>query len=212
MNGENKRNSRDNQSLKIRFMIWIGFLMIFFGINICWGNDWELFPWGLNLEELNQAVKQKDQNRQIKEDLVRSEIEFQYAPAKSFKIRRGKVVALLSLTNPSSPGRLYGYAFEGKIFGRVIFFKDNPEIFPETVARTLLKEYPQGKIFRTFGPTRTIPYFEYRSNQLFVFSTDRGIFYYDPSVLETVLKIELEQFKLQELKYEEENRAKGGKP
>jgi hypothetical protein len=193
-------------------LIFIVSIFLFFSFpDLCRGGDWTPPPWGLNLEEFNRIIQENNKTGLIKEDKDRSEIEFQYAPTKSFKIRRGKLVALLILTDPSKPGRLFGYAFEGKIFGRAVFFKDHPEIFPETAARNLNEQYPQGKVFRSFGTTRTIPFFEYQSEQLYIFSTERGIFYYDPQILEKVIRIEQGQFTLEEKKFEKENKDKSGK-
>jgi hypothetical protein len=193
----------------IRVIVAMGLLLFFYGPELSQGDDWTLFPWGLNLEELNRAFKEEYKTGQIREDKDRSEIEFQYSPTKSLKIRKGKVVALLSLTDSLTSGRLYGYAFEGKIFGRVILFKDHPEFFPETVQRKLKEHYPLGKINRNFSTPRSNPYFEYKSDQLFVFSTERGVFYYEPFVLEKVVKIEQGQFTQEEKKYEKELRDQG---
>jgi hypothetical protein len=176
--------------------------LLFSGTGLSRGDDWTLLPWGLNLEELNQAFKARFKTGEIREDKDRSEFEFQYAPVKSFKIRKGKVVALVSLTDPSTAGRLYGYAFEGKIFGRVIYFKDHPELFPETVLRNLKEQYPQGKIIRNFSTPRSIPFFEYKSDNLYIFSTEKGVFYYEPFVLGKVVRIELGVFTQEEEKHE----------
>ena len=190
----------------IRVIVTVGLFLFLYGTGLSRGDDWTLLPWGLNLEELNRAFKEKYQTGQINEDKYRSEIVLQYSPAKSLKARKGKLVALLSSTDPSTPGRLYGYAFEGKIFGRAIFFKDHPELFPETVIRNLKEQYPQGKIIRNFSTPRSIPFFEYKSDQLYIFSTERGVFYYEPLVLEKVVRIEQERSTLEEKKLEKEAR------
>lgn len=207
-----KGQGLNTKSIVITIIGCTVYFLGFAGMTACWGNDWTLLPWGLNLEELNQAFKEKYNTGQIKEDKDRSEIEFHFAPAKSFKVRKGKVVAWLSSTDPSRPARLYGYAYEGKIFGRVIFFKDYPEIFPETVAKNLKEKYPQGKVFRNFGATRAIPFFEFKSDQLYVFSTERGVFFYEPHVLETVLRIEQGLFDQEEQRLDQKLRDQGGKP
>ena len=74
--------------------------------------------------------------------------------------------------------------------------------------RTLKEKYPQGKILRSFGTTRSSSYFEYKSDQLYVFSAERGVFYYDPNVLEKIVKIELERINQEEVKIEKEVRDK----
>ena len=91
----------------------------------------------------------------------------------------------------------------------MILFKDHPEFFPETVMRNLKEQYPQGKIIRNFSTPRSIPFFEYKSDQLYVFSTERGVFYYEPFVLEKVVRIEQGQFTQEEKKYEKELRDQG---
>jgi hypothetical protein len=209
MKGEKEGKGQKKKPGKIRLMISFVFFIFFSGLGSSQGDDWTLLPWGLNLEELNQTVKEKFKAGQIKEDKDRSEIEFQYAPTRSLKVRKGKVVALLSLTDSSTSGRLYGYAFEGKIFGRVILFKDHSDLFPETVIRNLKEQYPLGKISRNFSTPRSNLFFEYKSDQLYVFSTERGVFYYEPFVLEKVVRIEQGQLTQEEKKYDKELRDQG---
>jgi hypothetical protein len=173
----------------VLFMVFWSFSLL---LNPLWalGQSLELgpFPWGTNLENLNSDLSEKNQIGQVREDTYRLEIEIQYSPTRSVKIRKGGLVALNWSSNPSMAGRLYGYAYEGKLFGRVFFFKDYPEIFPETAIGTLKKKYPEGRIYRSFTKDRFISLFEYKTDQLYVFTTERGIFFYDTSVLEKVAK------------------------
>jgi hypothetical protein len=173
----------------VLFMVFWSFSLL---LNPLWalGQSLELgpFPWGSNLENLNSDLSEKNQVGQVREDTYRLEIEIQYSPTKSVKIRKGSLVALNWSANPSMAGRLYGYAYEGKLFGRIFFFKDYPEIFPETAIGTLKKKYPEGRIYRNFTKDRFISLFEYKTDQLYVFTTERGIFFYDTSVLEKVAK------------------------
>lgn len=150
--------------------------------------DWGPFQWGVSLDALNSSMNEKNQIGQVREDTFRIEIEIQYTPTKVVKIRKGSLVALNWSANPSMAGRLYGYSYEGKLFGRVFFFKDYPEIFPETVIGTLKKKYPEGRIYRSFVKDRFISLFDYRTDQQYVFTTERGIFFYDPAVLEKLVK------------------------
>ncbi|MGA3083458.1 MAG: hypothetical protein ABSE95_01540 [Thermodesulfobacteriota bacterium] len=196
--------SRKRRRKKFLPLSVLGFFILLAGTAFSQDIDWTPPPWGLNLEELNKAFKDKNKTDLIREDKDRSEIELQYRPDKSIKFRRGKVTALLGSTDPSTHGRLYGYSFEGKFFGRAIFFKDHPEFFPETVNRILKEKYPQGKIIRTFGTTRSLSLFEYKSDQLYVFSSEKGVFYYDPYILEKVVKIEQGQIEKEEQKIEKE--------
>ena len=208
MKRKKEAKDRKRKTEKIGLIISIGLFMFFSGMGLSRADDWTSPPWGMELEQLNKAFKEKYKTGLIQEDKNRSEIELQYAPAKAIKIKRGRVVALVSLTDASKPGRLYGYSFEGFFFGRVIFFKDHPEFFPETVISTLKEKYPQGRILRTFGTARSISFFEYKSDQLYVFSTERGVFYYEPNVLEKVIRIEQGQISQEEQKFDKELREK----
>jgi hypothetical protein len=212
MKREKARKNRKKKLKKIQIILWIGLFLFFIGMGLSRANDWTLLPWGLNLEELNQAVKVKFNTGQIGEDKDRSEIALQYSPTKSLKVRRGKVVALLSFSDPSTPGRLYGYNFEGKIFGRVIFFKDHPELLPEMVIRNLKEQYPQGKVLRNFSTTLSLPFFEYKTDQLYIFSTERGVFYYEPTVLGKVIRIAQGQLDQEENRIDQDMRDKSDKP
>jgi hypothetical protein len=212
MKGEKTGQVRQKNPGKIRIILVLTFLLLFSGMGLSSENEWTLPPWGLNLEELNQAVREKYKTWQIQEDKDRSEIEFQYAPGKSLRIRKGKLAALLRLSGSSTPGRLYGYAYEGKFFGRAIFFKDHPELFPETAIRKLKEQYPQGKVFRSFSTTRGISFFEYKSDHLYVFLTERGVFYYEPTILEKVVRIEQGQLDQEDKRIEQKLRDQGFKP
>jgi hypothetical protein len=206
MKRKKETKGRDRKTEKFRFILGIGLFLFFFGIGLSRGDDWIPPPWGLNLEELNQIFKEKNKTGQIKEDKDRPEIEFQYTPVKAIKVKRGRVVALVSSIDPSTPGSLYGYSFKGKIFGRVVVFKDHPEFFPETVARILKERYPQGRVSRTVSTARNFSFFEYKTDQLYVFSTERGVFYYQPDVLEKVVRIEQGQFNQEEERIDREIR------
>jgi hypothetical protein len=209
MKRKKETKDRNRKTEKFRFILGIGFFIFFFGIGLSRGDDWTPPPWGLNLEELNLIVKEKNKTGLIQEDKNRSEFELQYSNAKAIKVKRGKVVALIISSDASKPGRLYGYSFEGKFFGRVIFFKDHPEFFPETVPRTLKEKYPQGRILRSFSTASSISFFEYRTDQLYIFSTERGVFYYEPNVLEKVVRIEQGQNIQEEERIDREVREKG---
>lgn len=206
MKDQKKNKGHKKRAGKIRLIVYVGLFLFFSGTGLSHGDDWTPLPWGLDLEGLNQGFKEKNKAGRIQEDKDRPEIELQYALAKAIKFKRGRLVALLSSTDPSKPGRLYGYAFEGKFFGRAIFFRDYPEFFPETVTRILKERYPQGKVFRNFGTTRNLSFFEYKSDQLYVFSTEKGIFYYEPNILAKVIKMGQGQIEKEEQKFDEELR------
>jgi hypothetical protein len=179
-----------SKKMKRGFQLIIAILLYSFYSNFALGQGLELgpFPWGSSLEALNSSLSENNQMGQVREDTFRLEIEMQHTPTQTVKIRKGSLVALNWSANPSMTGRLYGYTYEGKLFGRVFLFKDQPEIFPETVIGALKKKYPEGRTYRSFTKDRFVPMFEYKSDQLYTFTTERGIFFYDPPVLEKVVK------------------------
>jgi len=95
------------------------------------GEDLGLSPlrWGLNLEDLNRLYQEQvSPQRELKPDLQRFEIDLQIQPRQSVKIPKGGLVALVETpkdTGSSGLGRLFGYLWEGKFFGRVLLFKDH---------------------------------------------------------------------------------------
>jgi hypothetical protein len=173
---------------------------------------WEPPPWGLNLEQLNQLFKQHYKDGLIFEDKGRVEIELQYSPSKSMRIPKGDVVALVSKEDPSKASRLYGYAFEGKVFGKVNLFRDRPEVFPQTVIRALQKAYPQSKISPSIGKAETVPSFEYKSDQLYIFTNERGVYYYHFLTLEKLAKGYEKKMDDINLKMRDEWGSKAGMP
>jgi hypothetical protein len=182
-----KEGRRGAEKTRLKTALFLS-ILFFCGTVIGQGSEWGPFPWGMTLEELNRDFKSKKKTGQIKEDAERVEIELQYGPDKAIKIRRGNLQALTESSDPSRPGRLYGYAYEGKFFGQAVLFKDHPELFPETVIGLLKERYPQGRILRSFSRNRLISYFEFTSERLSLFTTDRGIYFYDPEVLTKVVK------------------------
>ena len=195
----------NTKTVKWIFRLIFGVLCFSFYSNPALAQGLELgpFPWGSSLGALNSALSEKNQIGQVREDTFRLEIEIQYTPTKVLKIRKGSLVALNWSANPSMAGRLYGYAYEGKLFGRVFFFKDYPEIFPETVISTLKKKYPEGRIYRSFTRDRFISLFEHKTDPLYAFTTERGIFFYDPAVLEKVIKKYQEEYDQEVKRFED---------
>jgi hypothetical protein len=173
---------------------------------------WDPPPWGLNLEQLNQLFKQQYKDGQISEDKGRVEIEIPYSATKVMKLLKGEVVALLYKEVPSGANRLYGYAFEGKIFGKVNLFKDRPEIFPQTVLRALQKAYPQGRITPPIGRTGSSPSFEYKSDQIYVFTNDKGVYYYHPPILDRLVKDYQQKSDAMDQKFRDEYGSKANLP
>jgi hypothetical protein len=109
------------RGISLHLILAVDLLIFFTGVGLSQANNWEPLPWGLNLEQLNQTYQTIYKTGQIREDKERSEIEIQYTPARTIKIRRGELVALVSSTEASSAYRLFGYSYEGKFFGQAIF-------------------------------------------------------------------------------------------
>ncbi len=108
---------------RIRSRLWL--LTSLFLIGCLWMKTGEAagiepFRWGMTLEELTQVLsKEGSSDFILREDSSRSSIDLPYAPLKSFKISRGRVKALVQVkktAGPESLGRLFGYAYEGRLF------------------------------------------------------------------------------------------------
>ena len=151
-----------------------------------------LCAWGLNLEDLNRLYQEQvNPQGELKPDLQRFEIDLQIQPRQSVKIPKGDLVALVETpkgAGPSSLGRLFGYLWEGKFFGRVLLFKDHSPLTSPEAAQRLKTLYPEGKLFRKFTGTAMSHHFELDSERMRIFMNDQGVFYYDPPVLKKVLR------------------------
>ena len=158
------------------------------------GEDLRLSPlrWGLNLEELNRVYQEQINSQgELKLDLQRFEIDLQIQPRQSVKIPKGGLVALVETpkdTGSSGLGRLFGYLWEGKFFGRVLLFKDHSPLTSPEAAQRLKTLYPEGRLFRKFTGTAMSNHFELDSERMLIFMNDQGVFYYDPLVLKKVLR------------------------
>jgi hypothetical protein len=182
------------------FLPWKGF-----------GEDLGLSPlhWGVSLEDLNRLYQEQvNPLGELKPDLQRFEIDLQIQPRRSVKIPKGDLVALVETpkdAGPSSQGRLFGYLWEGKFFGKVYLFKDHSPLTPPEAAQRLKTLYPEGRLFRKFTGTTMSNHFEWNSERLRIFMNDQGVFYYDPPVLKRVLR-ETEKESQDRLKREGERR------
>ena len=203
-----KENKRPALGRRIGWMCLIGLLILWSAR--AFGQDYELEPfhWGMNLEELNQALKEKQGSGLIREDKERIQIDLQYGPFKTIRIPRGKLAALVLAADPSKSGRLFGYLYDGKLVGKITLFKDTPEIYPEKTIRQLKEKYPQGRLYRSYGTASSLPLFEYKTEDLVLFSTEKGILFYDPARLESIVKTFQKQIELDDLKYNQEMREK----
>jgi hypothetical protein len=184
------------------------FVLILGRAPLLWADVWEPLPWGLTLDQLNQEYQKKYPNGRIKEDLSRPDIELQYGPGKILKINRGEVSVLICSKDSSSSFRFLGYSYEGKYFGQMVFFKDHPELFPETINSLLRKKYPEGKVIQTFGTNRPISSFQVKSDKLFLFTAEKGVFFYDPALLEMVSKKFLDHQTKEREKFDKDMREK----
>ena len=158
------------------------------------GDELQLSPlrWGSNLEELNRVYQgQINPQGELKLDQQRFEIDLQIQARQTVKIPKGDLVALVETSagaGSSSLGRLFGFLWEGKFFGRVILFKDHPPLTSSEAAQRLKTLYPEGRLFRKFTGTAMSNHFELDSEQMTIFINDQGVFYYEPLVLKKVLR------------------------
>ena len=170
----------------------------------------EPFRWGMTLEELTQVFSKGGSSDSIlREDPSRSVIQLPYNPLKSIRIHQGRLKALVEVkksAGPESLGRLFGYAYEGRFFGRVELFKQTPWSSLSEITRVLKEKFPEGKIFRSFSGPKTVSYFEYRGNDLYVFTNEEGTYYFDPSTLNNVIREEQKALDEKESKFREETR------
>ena len=148
--------------------------------------------WGLNLEDLNRLYQEQiNPQGELKPDPQRFEIDLQVEPRQSVKIPKGDLVALVETPKDSGSsglGRLFGYLWEGKFFGRVLLFKDHSPLTLSDAAQRLKTLYPEGRLFRKFTGTVMSFHFELESERMRIFMNDQGVFYYDPLVLKKVLR------------------------
>ncbi len=155
----------------------------------------EPFHWGLTVEELNQALsKEGSVDFLLREDNVRYSIEFSYSPGKTLKIPRGRLRVLAQVkraAGPESLGKVFGYLYDGRLFGRVELLKETPWTSLQEVIRGLKDKFPEGKVSRSFGGSKPINYFEYQRNDLYVFTNEEGVYYFEPGTLNKVIREEL---------------------
>ncbi len=203
-----KENKRPALGRRIGLMCLIGFSILWSAR--AFGQDYELEPfrWGMNLEELNRALKEKQGSGLIREDKERIQIDLQYGPFKTIRIPKGRLAALVLAADPLKSGRLFGYLYDGKFVGKITLFKDTPEIYPEKAIKQLKEKYPQGRLFRSYGTASSLPFFEYKTEDLVLFSTEKGILFYDPARLETIVKSSQKQIELDDKKYDQEMKDK----
>ena len=148
----------------------------------------------MTLEELTQVLSKGGTSDSIlREEPNRSVIELPYTPLKSLKISRGRLTALVEVkksAGPESIGKFFGYAYEGRFFGRVELFKQTPWSSLSEITRALKERFPEGKVFRIFTGPKTVSYFEYRGNDLYVFTNEEGVYYFEPLTLDKVIREE----------------------
>jgi hypothetical protein len=172
----------------------------------------EPFHWGLTVEEFNQSLsKEGSADFILREDTSRLDIELPYTPLKTLRITRGRLTALSQAkksAGPDSLGRLFGYAYDGRFFGRVELFKQTPWTSIPEIIRGLKEKFPEGKVFRSYGGTQSVSFFEYRGNDLYVFTNEQGVYYFEPLSLDKVIRDEQKIVDDRESKSKEELREK----
>jgi hypothetical protein len=170
----------------------------------------EPYRWGMTLEELTQVFSKGGSSDSIlREDPSRSSVVLPYTPLKSAKITAGRITALVEVkksAGPESLGRLFGYARDGRLFGRVELFKQTPWFSLSDITRKLKEKFPEGKVFRSFSGQKTVSYFEYREKELYVFTGDEGVYYFEPSTLNKVVLEEKKSLDEKDSKFQEETR------
>jgi len=197
-------------------------LFIFFYLTCClWVNSGqaagvESFHWGLTVEELNQVLaKEGSADFFLREDPSRSGILVPLTPFKSARITRGRLIALIEVKKSAgseSLGRLCGYAYDGRLFGRVDLFKQTPWTSITEITRGLKERFPEGKVYRSFSGPKTVSYFEYRGNDLYVFTNEEGVYYFEPLAFNRMIREEQKAEGERESKIQEEFRDQSKTP
>jgi hypothetical protein len=199
----------------------IGFLIFFYLIWCFWANSAqaagvETFHWGLKVEELNQVLaKEGSADFFLREDPSRSGILVPLTPLKSARIPRGRLIALIEVKRSAgseSLGRLFGYAYDGRLFGRVDLFKQTPWTSITEITRGLKERFPEGKVYRSFSGPKTVTYFEYRGKDLYVFTNEGGVYYFEPSAFDKMIREEQKAEGERESKTQEEFREQSRTP
>ena len=154
---------------EIRSRLWL--LTFLYMISCLWIKTGEAagiepLHWGMTLGDLTQALSKEGSNDVIlREDPSRSSMVLPYTPLKSLKISGGRITALVQVKKSAAPeslGRIFGYAYEGRFFGRVESFKQTPWSSLQEIIRKLKEKFPEGKVVRTLSGAKTFSYFEYR--------------------------------------------------
>ncbi len=168
----------------------------------------QALSWGMTLEELNRVYQEKvNPNGALREDPVVHEVELQVEPNKTMKIPRGGLKAILETARDAGPtafGKPFGYLWEKKFFGRIALYANLPGQSRTQVARDLKARYPEGRLFHKFSGGLMITDFELRSDQMTIFTNERGVYFFDPDVLKRVIREEGRN--IQEREYREGER------
>jgi len=204
---------------RIRSRVWLlPFLFLICCLGTKTGKAAEVGPfhWGLTVEELNQSLsKEGPVDFILREDARRLGIELPYTPLKTLKIPRGRLTALIQVKKSAAPeslGRLFGYGYNGRFFGRVELFKQTPWSSLSEITRALKEKFPEGKVIRSFSGPKTFSYFEYRGTDLYVFTNEQGVYYFELRTLDKVLREEQKVLGDKESKDAEEFREKSSIP
>ena len=161
-----------------------------------WGDDlgMKFLSWGLTLEELNRVFQEKvNPSASLREDPAAYQIELQISPNKTQKIPRGGLTAVQETAREAGPtvvGKPFGYLWEGKLFGRVLLYTNKPGTSRTQITKELKAQFPEGRLFHKFDGGLMITDFELHSEKMTIFTNERGVFYYEPSILKRVIREE----------------------
>ena len=151
-------------------------------------------PWGLTLEELDRVFREKvNPGAVLREDPSVHEIELQVRPNKTTKIALGNLKAVQEISREAGPGavgRPFGYLWEGKFFGRVVPYANQPGTSRTQIVRGLKAQFPEGRLFHKFVRGLMVVDFELDSDKLIIFTTEQAVYLYEPAVLKRVIREE----------------------
>ena len=160
------------------------------------GDDWGMkaLSWGLPLAELDRVYREKvNSGAALREDTTTYEFELQISPSKTQKIPRGALTAIQETSREAGPaaiGKLFGYLWEGKFFGRVVLYAGKPGQSRTRIARELKAQFPEGRLFHRFADGLMVTDFELAADTMMVFTNEKGVYFYEPSVLKRVIREE----------------------
>jgi hypothetical protein len=148
------------------------------------------WPWGSTLEELKSRYRTQGRpGLTLREETSVYDIELQINASHTQKITRGALTMVEEVSTEagaSTVGRVFGYLWEGRLFGRVAYFDDKPGQTRSQVTRQLKALFPEGRLFHRLSGGVMTSDFEWDSSRMLIFTTSRGVYFYEPSILKRV--------------------------